>query len=653
MTAPERRLVDRPAPMLIAAGTGLAGLAVAGGLLDMRGPTPTPVAIPAMLAVSFAPLGVFVLRRLPGHPLGRLMLLVGVTATVAVVAACWSAWLPLAWLSQWAWWPPLATIPLIMLVIPDGRTPSPRRRVAGAVLVIAGGVATGALAIAALLRPRTLLTVVDDRPPPGLRWLGVVALSMVGVVAVTTLVVVVLLVARLPGLDREQRQQLACLLPSAVLLVAGIALDYGNVPYGGLIAIPALPLGLTFAVLHYRWHDLDLYIHRGLVWLTLTGLAVGVFALTATVVGRTVAAATGWTAAIVAVGAVAAALHPAERAARRAIDRLLYGRRDDPYLILTRTGQHLRAVVDPLDVLPRLLTSLMDGLRVPYAAIALRALSSASEPLVFEQGRRSGEPVRFPMQAHGSVVGDLLVAPRRPGAAFLAGETRLLSVLASQAALAAEACRSTLELQAARERLVFAREEERRRLRRDLHDGVASALTGARLLADAARRALPDGPGPHLLGTLTTELESCATEVRSLIDGLRPAALDDGLRTAVAGLTLRRPGDGPRFAMDTGGDLDHLPAAVEVAAYRIVAEAVTNVVKHAHAEHCRVGLHRDGDRLTVTITDDGAWAGEQAEDRQPVGLISIRSRVEELGGRCDIEPSAAGTRVHVVLPVHT
>lgn len=650
----DQRAVDLPVPILGALGAALIGLAVAGVLLDQRGPHPGSVAMTATLALSFAPLGAFVLRRLPGHPIGRLMLLTGATAIVAAQSVCWSAAVPVAWLSQWSWWPPLALIPVVLLLMPDGRPPSPAWRYLGFTLVGAATVTTVVLAVAALARPTSLLTA-HLPPTPTLRLLGRIAVAGIAVVALCGLGVLAALLVRWRRAGPLERRQLVCLLPSAVLLIVGGWLDFEGVPYSWLAVVIALPLGLTVAVLQYQLHDLDLYIHRGAVWLVLSGLAAAGYALSAAALGWALAPASTHTTTVIAVGAVVAILHPAERYVRHAIDRLLYGQRDDPYAVLTRQGRYLENATDPLTVLPGFVAALVDRLRIPYAAIALRE-PDGSLATAAEHGRRAGEPRRFPMTVRGQEVGELLVAPRRPGEQFPAAERRLLRDLAGQAAQAAVACRSTLDLQRTRERLVLAREEERRRLRRDLHDGVASALVGARMLTEAAHSlASGDERTRTMLDTLATKLDTCTAEVRDLIDGLRPAVLDDGLEPALRALTTRLPDRAPRFSLHVEGELTDLPAAVEVATYRIVTEAMTNVVKHARANRCLVALTRDGGRLEVNVADDGdgfrplTLLGDHGSTA--VGLSSIRSRAEELGGMCDIVPTTKGTRLRAVLPL--
>jgi signal transduction histidine kinase len=402
-------------------------------------------------------------------------------------------------------------------------------------------------------------------------------------------------------------------------------------------------------VVAYRFEDLDLYVHRGVVWLVLTVLAVVVYAGAVTALGNAFSGL-GGTVPLIAGAAVAAVLAPAYRLTQRGVSRLLYGRRDEPYAVMSSVGRRARAAGDPLAVLPEITTAVVDGLRVPYAAV--QVITDDGRPVTAaEAGRWAGEPERFPMVAHGRPVGELLAAARRPGERFTAGETALLRDLADQAALAAEAGRSAVALQQARDRLVLAREEERRRLRRDLHDGVGSALAGARMLTEVVRRTVSDEAAGALLATLAADLEACSGEVRELIDGLRPAALDRGLAPALTDL-VGRYADRVPVALGTDGLDDDLPAAVEVATYRVVAEALTNVAKHAHAHHAEVTVRRDARHLEVRVYDDGVGFG--AGDPAPgtgVGLTSIRSRADELGGRCTIRSGASGTTVELLLPL--
>lgn len=646
-------------------GGGLALLTITGLVLGADPAVAAYLGLPLTLALSFAPLAVFVLHHLPGHPVGRLMLGTGSVAALAVLAISWSRWTPAAWLAQWLWWPPFGFIPLTLLVFPSGQLPSRRWRPVASILIVAAAVATLALAWAATVDPHSLLTSVvrGAAPSPVAVTLARVALLAIVLDIVTTVAVCVSLVRRWKSALSLERRQIACLAPSAALFSVSIGLGFAGVEGAWIPAVVGLPIGFALAVLQYQLFDLDLVVHRGFVWIVLTAGIVGLYALSVAGLDAVIDTDTSWTSSLVAGAVVAAALTPLERLAQRAGNRLLYGRREDPYAVLVQAGRHVEAIQDPLQVMPRLAGTLVDTLRVPYARIEL-TLPGQQEALLFSAGRPTGEPLSpFPMVAHGAPVGTLLVSPRHPGARFTAAETRLLHGLAAQAAMAAEACRASLDLQRARERLVLAREEERRRLRNDLHDGVASALVAARMLTAVAvaGEALPDATR-HVLQTLNSDLAVCSAEVRSLIDGLRPPALDRGLADA-----LRSAAESLAPAVDVAvvidGDLDDLPAAVEVVALRVVSEALTNVAKHARARTGTVTVTRTDAQLAVTVSDDGIGLAPTPEQTATapavavsdgssggVGLDSIRARVAEVGGSLALHSSRSGLVVEVVLP---
>ena len=200
----------------------------------------------------------------------------------------------------------------------------------------------------------------------------------------------------------------------------------------------------------------------------------------------------------------------------------------------------------------------------------------------------------------------------------------------------------------AQERLVLAREEERRRLRRDLHDGLGPALAGLSLQVDTVRNTIGDGQDvePTLLG-LRAGIQDTVLDVRRIVEGLRPPALDDlGLVEAVRE-QADRSGVPARVDAD---DLPRLPAAVEVAAYRVVQEALTNVGKHAGATEVLVSLRLRRGALEVVVVDDGSGSLRPRADG--IGLGSMRERAEEIGGEFSLvaEPGS-GTTVRVLLPL--
>ncbi len=253
-------------------------------------------------------------------------------------------------------------------------------------------------------------------------------------------------------------------------------------------------------------------------------------------------------------------------------------------------------------------------------------------------------------------MGELLLGPRAPGEAFAPADRRLLEGLARQAGVAAHAVRLTADLQRSRERLVATREEERRRLRRDLHDGLGVQLAALNVQAGLLRSLISRDPATaeELVVELREELHGAIADIRRLVYDLRPPALDDlGLVAALRQLAERYGAEGgqPRVLVEAPEDVPPLPAAVEVAVYRIAQEAITNVVRHAHAKTCVVRLAVEED-VALEIVDDGVGIPE--ERSAGVGLYSMGERAPELGGSCVIEPvREGGTRVAVRLPLPT
>jgi signal transduction histidine kinase len=201
---------------------------------------------------------------------------------------------------------------------------------------------------------------------------------------------------------------------------------------------------------------------------------------------------------------------------------------------------------------------------------------------------------------------------------------------------------------------VVAREEEHRRIRQDLHDGLGPTLTGIALSADAAANLIASDPGTvdALLGDLRRDARAALTDVRRLVDDLRPPALDElgllgALRQRADQLAWRADGRAIAVRLDAPEALPVLPAAVEVAAYRIATEALTNIARHASARSAVVEVRCD-DALVVEVTDDG----RSDEGWSPgVGLTGMRERASELGGRFEAGPCAGGGRVFVSIPL--
>jgi signal transduction histidine kinase len=347
---------------------------------------------------------------------------------------------------------------------------------------------------------------------------------------------------------------------------------------------------------------------------------------------------------IVAAALGALAVLPLRDLVQHRVNRLVYGLRDDPVAAFDLLRVRLDAAAVPEDVLPAVVRTVGESLRLRFVAIEVDGTEIArwGEPV-------SGAKLALALPFGGETIGQLTVQARNPDERFSAEERSLLEGLASQVSIAARAVALTNALQAARERLVATQEEERRRLRRDLHDGLGPTLAGIALGIDTARRALPNDAAEstsQLLASLREEAENAVADIRRIAYDLRPPILDEmGLVGAIREHATRLLGT-TFLAPDV---LPALPAAVEVAAYRIAIEAMTNAMRHAPGAAVEVTLSVNGS-LELEISDDGG--GMPYGYRAGIGVTSMRDRAAELGGSCVLnrrEPH--GTVVRARLPL--
>jgi signal transduction histidine kinase len=631
-----------------ATAIGFGVLVLAGQLTGQGRETADEAALTAPIAVSFTAMGVLVLSGAPRSAVGRLMIAAGFAASAALLGNSWSTWLPLAWLSQWSWWPPFALIILALLVFPDGRLPSHRWRAVAVWTAVAATVSTVAFAVAAFDHPRNLLTEIDTpltaRAQLLLRIGGVGLLAAIG----GLLGVLWALWHRWRVADGDTRLQLMCLLPAGGLFLAGLALSVLGLPGAWAIGAVAVPVAMTVAVLRYRLYDLDQIVNRSVVWLVMTLLVVVGFVGLVAVIRAVLFGGDATRASLAATGLIAVAFEPLRRWIQGAVNRMLYGNRDDPYKVIAQLRELLGQRVEPHALLPLVTETVARSLQLPYVAVELT--EDSQRRLHAEFGKPVSAVEAFDMVVHGKKIGRLLVATRGPHSMFTRRESLLLRDIATDAAVAAEATRLVRDLQQSRERLVLAREEQRRRLRRDLHDGLGPSLAGMSMQVWTARTLLPQPSRvTDILEALAHDLDKCKSEVRQLVDELRPPALDNGLEAALR--EVCRSFDSPTLSVRLRVDqsLGELPAAVEVAVYRIVAEALTNAARHADASSCTVTVERSAG-LAVEITDDGI--GIDGSATGGVGLGSMRERAAELGGTCTVTAaSTTGTVVSIRIPL--
>ena len=621
-------------------------------------------------SLAFTWIGCVLLVRRPGHPMGPLLCLIGLVDAVSQVPFAYARYnvvhshgkLPfgtaMLWANSWAFAPATALVGLILvLIFPEGRLLSPRWRpalwaaLAFIPLAVVGyGFASQSMGVLlndlpnpyAVPRLDTLLDVIQG--------LAVTCELAAAVAAAASLML------RWRRADPTRRQQLkwflAVLPLVAVTIVTTVALP-GPWSVGfGLLAGTLLPAAIGVAVLRYGLYEIETLLSRAVLYGLLTAGVAGVY-LAVVVVTRTLFGVQSRELAVQVVATVlaAAALLPLHDTVQRRVNRLFYGDAGAPYEALARLGRRLEVAADTKTALDSVVKTVADSLRLPYAALELQLGDGWSPAAAY--GEAPADVVAFPLTFQGETVGRLLVGTRAAGGRLRPDDERLLADLARQAGPAIHVVALRRALDASRAGLVTAREEERRRLRRDLHDGLGPTLAGLTLGLDTARARSNGQPELHeLLGRLKAETQRAVADVRRIVYGLRPPTLDEfGLVGSLGEEVGRLQYEAPTLTvtLDAPGDgLTDLPAAVEVACYRIVTEALTNITKHAHATKCSVRIRLDRD-LDVEIRDDGV--GLPDGWRAGVGIASMRERVTELGGDLAIEPVFPhGTRINARLP---
>jgi signal transduction histidine kinase len=588
----------------------------------------------SVIALSLAVAGGLIAWHRPRNPVGWLLLAAAVfqagTAAAAPMTATGDVESPLrpgsgladlVAIYSWPWSIGLF-LPMALLLFPDGTLPS-RRWWPLVVVVAIGGLAFVASAGGEL--PGGLSTVGDILN--GASYLAAVA---------------ALVVRYRRGDERRRRQLLWLLLALLTMLVMLLiwvpAADEGGQLVLILLVIPLVPAAITIAVLRHQLLDIRLVLSRAVLYGLLTGLVVAAYLGLVAVADVVLRREAGLGTSVLATLVIAIGFNPVRVRLQRVVDRALYGDRADPVRAVSRLGERL-AGSSPVEALPLV----REALRLPYAALRTGGIERGAD------GTPTDRQETVALNAGGARIGELVVGVRAGQHELGAADRAVLELLAVPLAMAVRATELSESLQSSRGAIVAAREEERRRLRRDLHDGLGPVLTGVTFQADAAGNLLRSDPdrAAELLAGLRRRTAEAIDDIRRLVNDLRPPALDElGLVDA-----LRRQAEeisGPvRVAVDAPAALPPLPAAVEVAAYRIALEGLTNAVRHAGASHVDLRIEMNG-ALQVSVSDDG---GNRAGWRPGVGLTSMRERAAELGGDVQVGPEPGGGRVVARLPL--
>lgn len=601
--------------------------------------------------IGFGGCGFVLARHRPANPIGWLLLAGAVAHLTSAAAAPWlsyglaTGWpepvtrlLATVFLGVW----PLGVLlafPLALLLFPTGTPASPRWHWAIRYAVGSGALFTAYMAS----EPES-----QGGGRAGTSYLAALGTALGPVwtaVSLTVIAVPVLVVASLVTRfrrgDETARRQLLWLVLAGILAFGLNAQRWltEDGPILLLLTFQLVPIAVAIAIVRHQLLDIRLVVSRTVLYLLLTLGVVAAYTLLVAALDALVRDRVGVRTGVVATVVVALCANPVRLRLQGLVDQLFYGDRANPVAAVSRLGRRL---TDGDGDLRAATAAVAEALRLPYAGIRADGTWVATtgvEPAVTET---------VPLRLAGEPMGELVVGVRAGQRRLSDRDGQVLALVAGPLAVALHATVLTEEVRASRGRIVAAREEERRRLRRDLHDGLGSVLTGVAYKLDAARngvRADPDRTAT-LLGELRTETGAALADIRRLVYGLRPPALDElGLVSAV-----RRLSAGPALlTVDAAADLTGLSAAVEVAAYRIVAEALTNVTRHSGAAAVRVRLGVAGGALRIEVADDGRPGS--GEWRPGVGVASMRERAAEVGGWCTAEPTAAGGLVTAELPL--
>lgn len=610
-----------------------------------------------VLALLYSPFGALVARR--GHVIGWGLLGIGVGFALTSLAIQYAvlgvahpdlpAYAAVSQLVVAGW---VAGTLCGVLVLPwlIGRDPPTGLRLSAAV---AGGV----LALAAgLSRYLSRIPGAPDHPLAGDRLSDVAGRYddlMVPVYVVVGVLAALHLALRARRAEPSERRGLHWVMVSLLALSlsylafeAGLAAEGPAVAAGAVVltaAMVMLPAAVFVLVVRQPSYDVDLAVSRALVGALLTIAVVGAYLVLVWFGGRYLP----WSresAGLVAVAGLALAVMPLRTWLQGRVDALVFGTSADAGRLLDRLGADIERGHGEMSILEGLVDGLRRGLRLRAVVVEADSLRVASGPETLYL------PVEVPLRSRGLEVGRLVLeAPL--GERLDLRTLELVEQLAALVAVALDLALVNTELEGARSRLADVRQEERRLLRRELHDSLGPSLAGTSLALAAIGRSAGLDPGAaRMLAQLQDELAQRSQDVRQMARHLLPPALEDGrLGDALAQLADRF--DQGRFTVTVdAADPDTIDSRRQIALYHVAAEAVLNAHRHAGARRCRITLAHDLEEVRLVVEDDGS--GVDTTHTPGIGLRSMRERAAELGGTLTLDPvpDSPGTRLTLVLP---
>lgn len=650
------------------------------------------VALSIFTVAAYTAMGCYLTAKVPGNPIGPLFLAAGLGllfsgalteyATYGFVTNPGRVPFPIfaAWVNNWTYIT-AGIIPMVLVLFPTGRVPTPGWRWVPVTLVSS----LIALTLATMIRPGAIevTEAVHRENPVGIDaiagpltvivWGAGLALLAASIGSVIALIV------RLRTSAGEERQQVRWLAAvgglTGISLIAVLLTSIG-LPSGGsstandlaflvffLCLSIGIPAAVTVALLKHRLYDLDIVIKKTVLYVTIAGILVVVFVaagvIVAGVFGRSERAA------VVAAGVIGLLFWPSLGLARRVADRLVYGGRATPYEVLSSFGKRMSETYATDDVLQRTAQLLGSATGASRAVVWLRVGREfrpsgvwpaddhppPAPSMLIDHDQIPDLPGDWaePVHDRGDLLGALAVTmpandPIGPG------RQQLMRDLADQAGLALRNVRLIEELRASRQRLVVAQDEERRRLERNIHDGVQQQLVALAVKLRLAEGFVERDPARarDAIASLQLDAGAALDDLRDLARGIYPPLLaDKGLHAALE--AQARKATTP-VTLDADG-LGRYPRNIEATVYFCVLEALNNIAKYADATRVTLHLARREDDLTFSVHDDGRGFDPVTVVRG-TGLQGMADRLDSVGGSIEISSGPrSGTTVMGTVPV--
>jgi signal transduction histidine kinase len=648
-----------------------------------------------LTAIGYGTVGGLIASRHHRNPIGWLFLSVACGLTLSILAEEYPTYglvtspgsLPattlLLWLGSWIFTPLLASVPVVFLLFPTGRVPSPRWRPLLWFIVAATSLAViGWIVKPSQIDPSPAIPSVQN--PTGIeafRGVAGVVIAIGGIsLAIASLASVLALFLRFRRARATERQQIIWLayvaLIGAFLFVGTFISGIASPEKGSwvndtffLLTIVMITIGIPvasgIAILRYRLYDLDVVINKTVVYGALAAFVTLVYVGIVVGVGALVGSRGNLLLSILATAVIALAFQPVRRWASHLANRLVYGKRATPYEVLSEFSSRMGGTYSADEILPRMARILSEGSGASRAEVWLRVGDRLRREAAWPSGARTdpgvvptrgddlpglpGIDLAVPVRDHGELLGALAVTPQR-GETFTPANRKLVEDLASQAGLVLRNVRLIEELRASRQRLVAAQDEERRRLERNIHDGAQQQLVALSVKLRLVETLAGKDPekAAAMAAQARAETQAALEDVRDLARGIYPPLLAD------KGLPAALEAQARKAAIPVSVEPDGVgryPQEAEAAAYFCVLEAIQNVAKYAQASRATIRLAEQNGDLTFSVEDDGRGFDLTATPSGS-GLENMRDRVEALGGSLLVDSAPGrGTTVVGRIPV--